>query len=124
MIEFNVTIEVDNFTESSEIFSVTLSIVSGNSRVLIDSNADTATITILDSIPLNQDDSTLLSSLHFIIHWLIFAVITIGFNPTAHNIREEVGFVTWTIVASGPVPSDTVLRLTDITEGIAGLYLF
>ena len=96
-----------------------MSIVSGNSRVLIDRNADTATITILD-----QADSTLLSSLYFIIHWLIFAVITIGFNQTAHSIREEVGFVTWTIVASRPVPSDTVLRLTDITERTAGLYLF
>ena len=48
VVEFNITIIDDNFIETSEIFSGMLSIVTGISRVVIDSNADTATVTILD----------------------------------------------------------------------------
>ena len=48
MVEFNVTFVDDSFLESSETFSGILSIVSGNSRVTVDSNTDTATVTILD----------------------------------------------------------------------------
>ena len=48
VVEFNVTIIDDNFIETSETFSGILSIDTGVSRVVIDSNADTAAVTILD----------------------------------------------------------------------------
>ena len=48
VVEFNVTIIDDNFIETSETFSGMLSIDTGVSRVVIDSNADTATVIILD----------------------------------------------------------------------------
>ena len=48
VVEFNVTIIDDNFIETSETFSGMLSIVTGDSQVVIDSTADTATVTILD----------------------------------------------------------------------------
>ena len=48
MVEFNVTFVDDSFLESIETFSGMLSIVSGNPRVTVDSNTDTATVTILD----------------------------------------------------------------------------
>ena len=46
VVELNVTFVDDSFLESNETFSGTLSIVSGNSNV--DSDTDTATVTILD----------------------------------------------------------------------------
>ena len=46
-------------------------------------------------------------------------VPTIGFNTTTYIVKEELGFVTWKIVISVPVPSDTVLRLNPVTEGTA-----
>ena len=55
VVEFNVTIIDDNFIETSETFSGMLSIVAGDSQVVIDSNADTAIVTILDEV-----DSTIL----------------------------------------------------------------
>ena len=48
VVDFNVTIIDDNFIETSETFSGMLSIVACDSQVVIDSNADTATVTILD----------------------------------------------------------------------------
>ena len=48
VVEFNVTFVNDSFLESIETFSGILSIVSGNSRVTVDSSTDTATVTILD----------------------------------------------------------------------------
>ena len=48
MVEFNVTFVDDSFLESNETFSGMLSIVSGNSRVTVDSDTDTAIVTILD----------------------------------------------------------------------------
>ena len=42
-------------------------------------------------------------------------VITIGFNPITYEVMEEVEFVTLTIVASAPVPSDTSLILNEVT---------
>ena len=48
MVDFNVIIIDDNFIETSEIFSGMLSIVTGDSQVVIDSTADTATVIILD----------------------------------------------------------------------------
>ena len=48
VVEFNVTFVGDSFLESIETFSGMLSIVSGNPRVTLDSNTDTATVTILD----------------------------------------------------------------------------
>ena len=46
VVELNVTFVDDSFLESNETFSGILSIVSGNSNV--DSDTDTATVTILD----------------------------------------------------------------------------
>ena len=43
----------------------------------------------------------------------------IGFSPITYQEREEVGFVTWRIVASSPVPSNTVLRIDDVIGGMA-----
>ena len=48
VVELNVTFVDDSFLESNETFSGILSIVSGNSRVTVDSDTDTATVTILD----------------------------------------------------------------------------
>ena len=48
VVEFNVTIIDDNFIETSETFSGILSIDTGVSRVVIDSNADTAVVIIQD----------------------------------------------------------------------------
>ena len=56
---------------------------------------------------------------HVIIIILNFIAVTIGFNTTTYTVREELGFVTWRIVISVPVPSDTVLRLNQVTEGTA-----
>ena len=44
---------------------------------------------------------------------------TIGFSPITYREKEEVGFVTWRIVASSPVPSDTVLRIDEMIGGTA-----
>ena len=44
---------------------------------------------------------------------------TIGFSPITYQEREEVGFVTWRIVTSNPVPSDTVLRIDEVIGGTA-----
>ena len=44
---------------------------------------------------------------------------TIGFSPITYQEREEVGFVTWRIVASNPVPSNTVLRIDEVIGGTA-----
>ena len=48
VVDFNVIIIDDNFIETNEIFSGMLSIVTGDSQVIIDGTADTATVTILD----------------------------------------------------------------------------
>ena len=47
-MELNITFVDDSFLESNETFSGMLTIVSGNSRVTVDSDTDTATVTILD----------------------------------------------------------------------------
>ena len=51
-----------------------------------------------------------------IIFYNIIAV-TIGFNPTIYTVQEEIGFVTWRVVASVPVDSDIVIRINEITSG-------
>ena len=43
--------------------------------------------------------------------------VTIGFNRTIYTVQEEIGFVTWIVVASGPVDSDIVIRINEITSG-------
>ena len=48
VVELNVTFVDDSFLESNETFSGILSIVSGNSNVTVDSDTNTATVTILD----------------------------------------------------------------------------
>ena len=48
-VNFNVAIKDDNLVELNETFSVHISNVSGNSRVLIDNSTDTATVTIIDT---------------------------------------------------------------------------
>ena len=48
MVELNITFVDDSFLESNETYSGMLTIVSGNSRVTVDSDTDTATVTILD----------------------------------------------------------------------------
>ena len=40
-----------------------------------------------------------------------------GFNPTIYTVQEEIGFVTWRVVASVPVDSDIVIRINEITSG-------
>ena len=48
-VNFNVTIKDDDLIELNETFSVHISNISGNSRVLIDNSTDTATVTIIDT---------------------------------------------------------------------------
>ena len=48
VVELNVTFVDDSFLESNETFCGILSIVSGNSNLTVDSDTDTATVTILD----------------------------------------------------------------------------
>ena len=44
---------------------------------------------------------------------------TIGFSPITYPDKEEVGFVTWRIVAGSPVPNDTVLQINEVIGGMA-----
>ena len=49
----------------------------------------------------------------------LFIVTTIGFSPITYREREEVGFVTLRIVASNPLPIDTVLQIDEVIGGTA-----
>ena len=93
-----------------------LSIVAGVSRVVIDSNADTATVTILDE----ADSMFFYMYEQFTIDiFITFIVVIIGFDAVQYSVRETVGFITLKIVSSGLVSSDVVLRLCEETGGSA-----
>ena len=59
--------------------------------------------------------------IYIILHSLFFIyniiAVSIGFNRTIYTVQEEIGFVTWIVVASGPVDSDIVIRINEITSG-------
>ena len=53
----------------------------------------------------------------------LYIVITIEIEPITYEVKEEVGFVTWRIIASGPVPNNTIVRLTDVTTALSDTVL-
>ena len=72
VVEINITVMDDDFIETSEAFSGMLSLVTGDVRVLIDSDANTATVTILD-----EADSMFLQKIIIIIYYILYLIILI-----------------------------------------------
>ena len=58
-----------------------------------------------------------MKNINYYIYIYNIIAVTIGFNPTIYTVQEEIGFVTWRVVASGPVDSDIVIRINEITSG-------
>ena len=80
MVDFNVTIIDHNFIETSVGM---LSIVACDSQVVIDSNADTATVTMMDE----TDSKFLPYEKYKLLYIYIYIIaVTIGFNRSIYTV--------------------------------------